>query len=140
MRWLDKEMERRREERTQRRIACKIFVDGQCHEGTVLETSTRGILVQSEAPTPCGAKLRIRLLDTSGGTVTELDGLVNHRREVPRHLASLAAGKLGLSLVSIPQSYIFLCGRRRRSRCYPASSSAVSASASSTKQRRSRLR
>ncbi len=139
MRWLEKEMERRREERTRRRIGCKILVDDQSHEGIVLETSTRGILVQSEAPTSCGAKVRIRLFDADGETVTELDGLVNHRREVPRRLAKLTAGKLGLTLVSIPQSYVSLCGRRRQSRNYPASPSKVSASAPSPK-RRSRRR
>ena len=138
MRWLDKEMERRREERTQRRLGCEIFVDGQTYKGIVLETSTRGILVQSEAPTSCGAKVRIRLFDADGETVTELDGLVNHRREVPHRLAKLTSGKLGLTLVSIPPSYVPLCGRRRQSRNYPASPSKVSASDSSTKRRRAR--
>ena len=40
MRWLDKEMERRREERTQRRLGCEIFVDGQTHEDLGSEGSS----------------------------------------------------------------------------------------------------
>ena len=116
MRWIDKEMERRGEERTRRRLECEIFVGDESHTGIVLEMSLRGILVQSEAMIPCGEKARIRLFDADGETLAQVEGSVTHKCEVPHRLASLTSGTLGLTLSAASRSYFSLCGHRRRPR------------------------
>jgi hypothetical protein len=102
-------MGKRRAERIKRRITCELLLDGRSYRGIVLDLSATGIFVQTEATPPPLARMRIRF-HTATGEEFEADAAVARRQVVPRELAGVVRGGLGLRIERPPEAYFRLIG------------------------------
>ena len=102
-------MGKRRAERIKRRVTCELLLDGRSYRGIVLDLSATGIFVQTEATPGPGARMRIRFR-TATGEEFEADGAVARRQAVPRELAGVVRGGLGLRIERPPEAYFRLIG------------------------------
>ncbi len=100
-------MERRQGSRQKRRVICEIEAEGRRHRGIVLDVSPRGLFVQTDATPGPGTPVRLTLRDGDGDAL-ELDAQVARKRLVPRRLASVATGGIGLRIASAPEEYFRL--------------------------------
>lgn len=114
-------MNRRGEERRKQRLTCELVIDGRPHAGIVLDVSRRGLFVQTGATPAPGDRLRLRLPAPDGGW-DELEARVVRKRVVPRRLAAVASGGVGLRLNGDDEVWRrILAGERRVGRVRPAS-------------------
>jgi hypothetical protein len=102
-------MGKRRAERIKRRVTCELLLDGRSYRGIVLDLSATGIFVQTEATPGPGERMRIRF-HTATGDEFETDARVARRQAVPRELAGVVRGGLGLRLEGAPDAYFRLIG------------------------------
>jgi hypothetical protein len=102
-------MGKRRAERIKRRITCELLLDGRSYRGIVLDLSATGIFVQTEATPGPGERMRVRF-HTAAGDEFEADAAVARRQVVPRELAGVVRGGLGLRIERPPESYFRLIG------------------------------
>jgi hypothetical protein len=103
-------MEKRRERRMKKRIACALYIKGVRQHGIVLDVSSRGLFVQTGAKPAPGEKVRIELTLPGAKKVTSLDATVARLRMVPAPLLSVAQGGIGLVLHSPPEVYYAFVG------------------------------
>jgi PilZ domain len=104
-------MGKRRAERIKRRVTCELLLDGRSYRGIVLDLSATGIFVQTEATPGPGARMRIRF-HTASGDELEVDASVARRQAVPRELAGVVRGGLGLRIERPPEAYYGLIGMK----------------------------
>jgi hypothetical protein len=102
-------MGKRRAERIKRRITCELLLAGRSYRGIVLDLSATGIFVQTEATPGPGERMRIRF-HTATGEEFEADAAVARRQVVPRELAGVVRGGLGLRVERPPEAYFRLIG------------------------------
>jgi PilZ domain len=98
-----------RAERIRRRVTCELMLDGRSYRGIVLDLSATGIFVQTEATPGPGARIRI-LFHTATGEEFEAEASVARRQVVPRELAGVVRGGLGLRIQRPPEAYFRLIG------------------------------
>ena len=102
-------MGKRRAERIKRRVTCELLLDGRSYRGIVLDLSATGIFVQTEATPAPLARMRIRF-HTATGEEFEAEAAVARRQVVPRELAGVVRGGLGLRIERPPEAYFRLIG------------------------------
>jgi hypothetical protein len=102
-------MGKRRAERIKRRVTCELLLEGRSYRGIVLDLSATGIFVQTEATPAPLARMRIRF-HTATGDEFEADAAVARRQVVPRELAGVVRGGLGLRIERPPEAYFRLIG------------------------------
>lgn len=112
-------MQRRAFQRLNRRVNCDVVLDDDRHVGVVLNLSPRGFFVQTQASPPIGATVAVALRQAQGADVL-VEAKVANKRVVPRRMASIARGGIGLSIVAPPEEYFALLGELG----YPTSPSA----------------
>jgi hypothetical protein len=104
-------MEKRREPRMKKRLACALWIKGVRQHGIVLDLSSKGLFVQTSAkPTP-GDSVRIELTLPGETRITTLMATVARVRMVPSALLAVAQGGIGLLLQNPPEEYFVFVGK-----------------------------
>ena len=103
-------MENRREVRLKKRLGCALFIKGVRQHGIVLDISSKGLFVQTNAKPAPGESVRIELTLPGRTTVTTLTATVARVRMVPPALLSVAQGGIGLVLQNAPEEYFVFVG------------------------------
>ena len=104
MKQLAEAFERRARGRVQRRLPCKLQIDGHGHRGTVRDFSASGFLVESAAPLPLGAAVVVAF-NAAEGKRFVLEASVSHRRPASRSLVGLVQDCVGLRVDDPPKAY-----------------------------------
>jgi Tfp pilus assembly protein PilZ len=104
-------MDKRREPRTRKRIACTLFIKGVRQHGIVMDVSSRGLFVQTSAKPKPGDDVRIELTLPGQARPTQLMAKVVRVRMVPPQLLSVAQGGIGLELQNPPEEYYAFVGQ-----------------------------
>jgi len=104
MKQLAEAFERRVHPRVQRRLPCKLQIDGHCHRGLVRDFSTRGFFVESAAPLPPGSAVVVAF-DAAEDKRFVLEASVSHRQSASRSLVGLVHDGVGLRVTAPPQAY-----------------------------------
>ncbi len=97
-------MERRRGGRKKRRITCELRLGERPQRGIVLDLSPGGLFVQTDASPAPGARIELALRDTDGREAV-VAVRVARKRQVPRHLRSVAPAGLGLEIDGPSEAY-----------------------------------
>ena len=104
-------MDKRAEARIKKRLACAIFIKGVRQLGIVLDVSSRGLFVQTNAKPAPGDDVRIELTLPGQAKPTTLHATVARVRMVPPRLLSVAQGGIGLMLSNPPEEYFVFVGK-----------------------------
>ena len=104
-------MDKRREPRLKKRIACALWIKGVRQHGIVLDVSSKGLFVQTSAKPAPGESLRIELTLPGETRVTTLMATVARVRMVPSALLTVAQGGIGLLLQNPPEEYFVFVGK-----------------------------
>ena len=97
--------DRRRAERTKKRLACTLLIEGNCLAGIVLDLSATGFFVQTSANLNPGTRLNLEL-DIPGESQRSLLAVrVARKKVVPPRLKGVVHGGLGLQIESAPESF-----------------------------------
>lgn len=104
-------MDKRREARMKKRIACALWIKGVRQHGIVLDLSSRGLFVQTGAKPLPGDSVRIELNLPGQTRVTTLMATVARVRAVPSALLAVAQGGIGLALQNPPEEYFVFVGK-----------------------------
>ena len=104
-------MDKRREPRMKKRIACALWIKGVRQYGIVLDLSSRGLFVQTSAKPAPGDTVRIEMTLPGQPRTTTLMATVARVRMVPSALLTVAQGGIGLTLQSPPEEYFVFVGQ-----------------------------
>jgi len=104
-------MNKRREPRMKKRIACALWIKGVRQHGIVLDLSSKGLFVQTSAKPAPGEALRIELVLPGQTKTTSLMATVARVRMVPPSLLTVAQGGIGLELQNPPEEYFVFVGK-----------------------------
>ena len=104
-------MDKRREARTKKRIACALFIKGVRQHGIVMDVSSKGLFVQTSAKPKPGDEVRIELTLPEQTKPTLLHATVARVRMVPPALLAVAQGGIGLQLQNPPEEYFVFVGK-----------------------------
>jgi hypothetical protein len=104
-------MDKRREARMKKRLGCALFIKGVRQHGIVLDVSSRGLFVQTNAKPAPGEIVRIEVTLPGQTKMTTLTATVARVRVVPPALLSVAQGGIGLELQSPPEEYFVFVGQ-----------------------------
>jgi hypothetical protein len=104
-------MNRRREPRLKKRLACALFIKGARQHGIILDVSSRGLFVQTSAKPAPGETVRIELTLPGQARPTQLEATVARVRTVPPALLTVAQGGIGLELKHPPEEYFLFVGK-----------------------------
>jgi hypothetical protein len=107
-------MDKRREARTKKRLGCALFIKGVRQHGIVLDVSSKGLFVQTNAKPAPGDSVRIELTLPGQTRVTTLEATVARVRIVPPQLLSVAQGGIGFLLQNPPEEYFVFVGKLAR--------------------------
>jgi len=101
---------RRRHQRVKRRFACEFLAAGQRYRGIVVELSSSGLFVQTDATTTPGSEIDLHL--AGAGAVPDLvvRAVVVRRRMVPAPLAAAVRRGIALEILEAPREYGLACG------------------------------
>lgn len=102
----DVRKEQRRFERLKMRLSCKLHFDGRVASGMVIDLSARGLFVRmgGGVKPPAGLVFRLVLTGADCGDL-ELMARIARTKIVRRELVLVAAGGVGLELLSAPEAY-----------------------------------
>jgi hypothetical protein len=103
-------MNKRREPRMKKRMACALTIKGVRQHGIILDVSSRGLFVQTSAKPAPGDHVRIELTLPGKSKPTVMDATVARVRMVPPALLSVAQGGIGLLLQNPPEEYFLFVG------------------------------
>ena len=106
-------MERRENERTKKRIACKIRADNRHVSGFVLDVSQTGLFVQTSASLQIGSVVEVEFRLPDSETIIAMRATVARKRVVPHQLTAIARGGLGLRLEHPPPAYLKFVAEHR---------------------------
>jgi Tfp pilus assembly protein PilZ len=104
-------MDKRREPRVKKRIACAIWIKGVRQHGIVLDLSSKGLFVQTSAKPAPGEAIKIELTLPGQSRPTTLMATVARVRVVPSALLAVAQGGIGLKLQNPPEEYFVFVGK-----------------------------
>jgi PilZ domain len=105
------DLNKRREPRMKKRIACALWIKGVRQHGIVLDLSSKGLFVQTSAKPSPGEAVRIELVLPGQTKPTTLMASVARVRTVPPALLAVAQGGIGLVLQNPPEEYFVFVGR-----------------------------
>jgi PilZ domain len=97
--------ERRRENRSRRRIPCDLEYEGHRITGIVLDVSHGGLFVQTSTKLSPGTAVRVLLRLGNAPEPIAVRCSVARQRSVPPRLASVARPGVGLRLLEAPPEY-----------------------------------
>jgi hypothetical protein len=103
-------MNKRREPRLKKRMACALTIKGVRQHGIILDVSSKGLFVQTSAKPAPGDAVRVELTLPGKSRPTILDATVARVRQVPPALLSVAQGGIGLVLQHPPEEYYAFVG------------------------------
>ncbi len=104
-------MNKRREPRIKKRLACALWIKGVRQHGIVLDLSSKGLFVQTSAKPSPGEAVRIELVLPGQSKATSLMATVARVRTVPPALLAVAQGGIGLQLQNPPEEYFVFVGK-----------------------------
>jgi PilZ domain len=104
-------MQKRREPRMKKRLACALWIKGVRQHGIVLDLSSKGLFVQTSAKPAPGEAVRIELVLPGQTKATTLMATVARVRTVPPALLAVAQGGIGLKLDNPPEEYFVFVGK-----------------------------
>jgi Tfp pilus assembly protein PilZ len=104
-------MDRRREARTKKRIACALLIKGVRQHGIVMDVSSKGLFVQTSAKPKPGDEVRIELTLPGQSKPTLLHATVARVRMVPPALLAVAQGGIGVEIQNPPEEYFVFVGK-----------------------------
>ena len=104
-------MQKRREPRIKKRLACALWIKGVRQHGIVLDLSSKGLFVQTSAKPAPGEAVRIELVLPGQSKSTTLMATVARVRTVPPALLAVAQGGIGLKLQNPPEEYFVFVGK-----------------------------
>jgi hypothetical protein len=104
-------MNKRREPRLKKRLACALWIKGVRQHGIVLDLSSKGLFVQTSAKPSPGEAVRIELVLPGHSKATTLMATVARVRTVPPALLAVAQGGIGLQLQNPPEEYFVFVGK-----------------------------
>ena len=104
-------MNKRREPRMKKRIACALWIKGVRQHGIVLDLSSKGLFVQTSAKPAPGETLRIELVLPGQTNSTSLMATVARVRMVPPALLAVAQGGIGVEIQNPPEEYFVFVGQ-----------------------------
>jgi hypothetical protein len=96
---------RRKNERTKKRLSCTLQVEGLRHSGVVLDVSATGLFVQTGASPKPGARVQVECFVTGQVEPLALAATVARRQVVPAHLRGVVKGGMGLHIQHAPEEY-----------------------------------
>ena len=102
---------KRREPRMKKRIACALWIKGVRQHGIVLDLSSKGLFVQTSAKPAPGESVRLELVLPGQSKPTSLMATVARVRTVPPALLTVAQGGIGLQLQNPPEEYFVFVGK-----------------------------
>ena len=105
MKQLARALERRSHLRVERRLPCKLLVNGRAHHSELWDVSVSGFFVVTSADLQPGVGAVVTF-DTPEGEHFVLEVSVPHRRPVARSLADLLPGGVGLHVEQPPPAYL----------------------------------
>jgi hypothetical protein len=100
----DRAQERRSFERTSRRLTCEIAVLGERHSAVVLDMSTKGLFLRTNAAPPPGTDLEV-IIRRAGGETWKIYAHVARAGGDGRNAALLSSRGLGVTIVSAPKGF-----------------------------------
>jgi hypothetical protein len=104
-------MNRRKEPRLKKRLACALFIKNARQHGIILDVSSRGLFVQTSAKPAPGEVVRIEVTLPGQTRATQLEATVARVRTVPPALLTVAQGGIGLELRNPPEEYFVFVGK-----------------------------
>jgi hypothetical protein len=104
-------MNKRREPRLKKRLACALWIKGVRQHGIVLDVSSKGLFVQTSAKPSPGEAVRIEMVLPGQSKSTTLMATVARVRTVPPALLAVAQGGIGLKLDNPPEEYFVFVGK-----------------------------
>jgi Tfp pilus assembly protein PilZ len=104
-------MDKRREARIKKRMACALFIKGVRQHGIVMDVSSKGLFVQTSAKPKPGDEVRLELVLPGQAKPTLLHATVVRVRMVPPQLLSVAQGGIGLQIQNPPEEYFVFVGK-----------------------------
>jgi hypothetical protein len=107
-------MDRRRNDRSKKRMGCTLWVEGARFSGIVLDMSASGLFVQSSANVVPGTPVQIELNGLPGKDSIVLQAHVARRKVVPARLKSVAQGGVGVRIAQAPEAYYALLAKVQR--------------------------
>ena len=118
-------MNRRRAERTKKRLACSLQIEGRHHSGVVLDVSATGLFVQTNAKPEAGTPVSLEMSMPGSQRPLFFQAVVARQVIVPPQLVAVAKGGLGLLIQNAPEDwYAFIA------EVLPSPTEAVSAASS----------
>ena len=118
-------MNRRRAERTKKRLACSLQIEGRHHSGVVLDVSATGLFVQTNAKPEAGTPVSLEMSMPGSQRPLFFQAVVARQVIVPPQLVTVAKGGLGLLIQNAPEDwYAFVAD------VLPSQTEAVSAASS----------
>lgn len=95
-------MEKRRQQRSKRRLTCEVVVDGKSHAGIVRDHSPAGIFVQTRVHPPTHSVVEVVFRGEGEGEEIRVEAGVARERIGPGRLQASVPGGLGLELLDPP--------------------------------------
>jgi hypothetical protein len=100
-----KTMDRRRSKRIKRRIPCQVVVDGEAHQGIVLDLSLHDMFVQTSATLSRSEQVEVVFPPDGPRPRIALRARVARRKQVPPRLVTITHPGLGLQILEAPPNY-----------------------------------
>ena len=98
-------MERRRDRRTKKRLACEMHLDDRRYLGIVLDISSQGLFVQTNAKLSPGTEMTVELTLPGTSEPLVMACKVARTKLVPLNLISVAQGGVGLRIKKPPKAF-----------------------------------
>ena len=98
-------MDRRRNRRIKRRIPCQVVVDGEAHQGIVLDLSARDMFVQTSATLSRSEQVEVIFPADGQRPEITLRARVARRKQIPPRLVTITHPGLGLQILDAPPNY-----------------------------------
>jgi hypothetical protein len=99
-------LQRRRHNRTKKRIGCSLVCGNQRYPGIVLDVSPQGLFVQTSASLAPGSIVNVELGVSNHQEPLRVEARVARHKQVPPRLRSIAGGGLGLHIDLPSQGFL----------------------------------
>jgi Tfp pilus assembly protein PilZ len=119
--------DRRKVERTRKRMACQLVHGRQRFSGVVLDVSASGLFVQTKAKPGLGEAVSVEIAIPGEREPIRLETSVARVHVVPAQLVTVAQGGVGLRILNAPEPYFQLIGSLQPGRGAHASGAAADA-------------
>jgi hypothetical protein len=98
-------VEKRRKQRTRRRITCEILIGDERYAGIVRDVSPAGLFVQTRARPPANSVVEMIFPASDGRREVRVEAGVARERNAPPGLQAEVPGGIGLEVLAPPPEY-----------------------------------